>query len=113
MSRPKIFDYDAASEEEIVTAGVEGHKITWIGIRPDAISPELPPLIHMLFEQGTLNIAGDDIEKRTKPVVQVNLESQDFNDFYLANKAIMDALHRACLEYIAEKFGKTGQVIEN
>ena len=112
MTRPKIFDYDPASEETIVTAGVQGAMITWIGIRPNTLLNGKEPTIHMLFSQGTIGVGGDSIEVETKPVVQVTLEGQGFTDFYIANKTLLDDLHRACLEYIADKFGKTGQVIE-
>jgi hypothetical protein len=112
MARPKVFDYDAASDETIVTAGVEGAQLTWMGINPITQPDGKEPYMHMVFIEGVLNAGGDAIETKTRGPVQVNLEGQEFTDFYVSNKATFDELHRKTLEYVAQKYGKTGSVIE-
>jgi hypothetical protein len=112
MARPKIYDYDAESDETIVTAGVEGAQMTWLGISPVNRPDGKEPFMHMLFVEGVLNPAGDAIETVTRGPVQVTLEGQEFTDFYVANKATFDELHRKTLEYVAAKYSKTGAVVE-
>lgn len=112
MARPKVFDYDPGSEETIVTAGVEGAQLTWMGINPVTQPDGKEPFMHMVFIEGILNQAGDEVEITTRGPIQVNLEGQEFTDFYIANKITFDELHRKTLEYVAQKYGKTGSVVE-
>ncbi len=116
MARPKVFDYDATSDETVVTEGVEGAKLTWIGINPltqDVNGQTREPFAHLLFTEGTLNQAGDDLETITRGPTQVNIEGQAFTDWYTANKALFDDLVRICFEKAAELKSKTGSVVES
>ena len=106
MARPKVIDYDPASDETIVTAGVEGARLTWFGIDPDR------QIIHIVCEEGTLTVSGDGIDTATRTGQQMNLEDADFVDFYVANKTTIDEIARVALLKFAELKGKTGVVIE-
>ena len=107
MARPKVFDYDAASDETIVTAGVQGAKLAWFGIDPDR------QIVHIVCNEGNLVPSGDDLETITRKAQQINLEGQDFVDFYTANKATIDELHRIALSAWAAERAKNGTVIES
>ena len=112
MPRPVVFDYDAGSEETIVTAGIEGAQMTWIGINPITRPDGTTPFMHLLFIEGVLNPAGDAIETVTRGPSQVEIAGQDFTDFYVANKTVLDDFVRICLAKAAELKSKTGTIIE-
>jgi hypothetical protein len=107
MARPRIFDYDAASDETIVTEGVEGAVPTWIGIGLDR------QIMHIVCNEGVLNATGDGIETVTRSGQQVTLDGADVVDFYQANKATIDAFLEAAMSKWAEVQGKTGAVISS
>lgn len=107
MARPKVFDYDPASDETIVTEGVEGAALTWFGIDVDR------QIVHIVCKEGTLNVTGDGIEAPTRTGQQESLEGQEAIDFYTANKAAIDAVVQAALEKWAELRAKTGSVISS
>ncbi len=94
-------------------SGVEGAQLTWIGINPITTPGGKEPFMHMVFVEGVLNQVGDAIETITKKSPQINLEGQEFTDFYLANKAVIDDLVRAVYIAVASKTGKTGAIIES
>lgn len=105
MPRPKVFDYDPASDETIVTQGVQGAAVTWVGIDVDGQT------VHIVCNEGSLNTAGDGIEQVTRSRQQETLEGQEAIDFYTANKTAIDALIEAALETWAARRSKTGSVI--
>ena len=105
MARPRIFDYDTQSDEQIVTEGVEGAIATWIGIGIDQ------KVIHIVCDEGTLNATGDGIETVTRSGQQVSLEGDAVNTFYAANKSTIDALIEAALNEWAAQKSKTGSVV--
>ena len=105
MARPKIVDYDPASDEQIVTEGVEGCALTWLGMDIDR------QIIHIVCQEGPLNQAGDGIETATRTGQQETMEGADVTAFYTVNKAAIDALLQASLEKWVELRGKTGQVV--
>ena len=107
MARPKIFDFDPASEETVVTQGAECAELQWFGINPEN------GLVHIVCNVGTLNATGDGVEDITYRAIQITLEGQDALDFYTANKTAIDAIHSAALEKWALDKGKTGEVIES
>lgn len=112
MARPRIFDYDEASEEAIITEGVEGAQLTWIGINPVTQPNGTEPFMHLVFFEGVLNATGDAVETKTRGPSQINFEGSDFTDFYIENKTLLDDLVRVCLLKAAEVKGKTGAVVE-
>lgn len=105
MARPKVIDYDPASDETIVTAGVEGAEPQWIGFDINK------QIIHIVCNEGTLSIGGDDIDTITRHGQQETLTGTDATDFYTTNKTAMDALIEAALTTWAIRRGKTGTVI--
>jgi hypothetical protein len=107
MARPKVYDYDTASDEAIVTEGVEGAKLAWFGIDPDR------QIVHIVCNEGDLVTAGDDLDTVTRRGQQINLEGADFITFYTANKTLIDDLHRVVLNAWASEKAKTGTVIES
>jgi len=107
MARPRIFDYDAASDEQIVTEGVEGAVCTWFGIDVER------QVMHIVCNEGTLNATGDGIEDITRHGQQENFIDSEFVSFYQANKAALDSILTAALETWAARRSKTGQVVES
>lgn len=105
--RPRLFDYDVASDEEIVTEGVEGAVPTWVGIAIDR------QIIHIVCQEGVLNVTGDALDVVTRSGQQETMEGSDVVDFYQANKATIDDLLRAAMETWAARRGKTGIVVES
>lgn len=104
MALGKCFDYDAESDEIIVTAGVEGLDVTWIGFDVDR------KVLHIVYKEGNLNGTGDGIETITKKG-QITLENSDMIDFYSANAAAFNAIINSCLGKAANDLGKTGEII--
>ena len=74
MARPKIFDFDPASEETVVTQGAECAELQWFGINPEN------GLVHIVCNVGTLNATGDGVEDITYRAIQITLEGQDALD---------------------------------
>ena len=107
MARPRIFDYDVASDEQIVTEGVEGAVVTWLGMDIDR------QVIHIVCSEGTLNATGDGIDVVTRSGQQETIEGADTVTFYTANKAAIDSLIAAALETWAVLRSKTGTVVES
>lgn len=105
MARPRIFDYDVSSEEEVVTEGVEGAMMTWFGLDIEN------QRIHIVCSEGTLNGTGDGIESVTRSGQQVSMEGTPVNTFYAAHKAALDEIIQAALETWASNRSKTGEVI--
>jgi hypothetical protein len=104
MARAKVFDYDAASDETIVTAGVEGVAAKWIGFDLDK------QIVHIVYEEGVLAADGKSIETATRKG-QISIEGQDTVDFYTANKTAFDDLINACLAKAASELSKTGELV--
>ncbi len=107
MARPRIFDYDAGSDEEIVTQGVEGAVPRWIGIDIDN------QIIHIVCDEGVLNGTGDGIETVTRKSQQENLEGSDVVTLYTAHKAAFDEIIQAAMETWAARRSKTGAVVSS
>jgi hypothetical protein len=107
MARPRIFDYDAASDETIVTEGVEGAVLTWFGMDIDN------QVIHIVCSEGTINATGDGIEDVTRSGQQETLDATDTVTFYQANKTEIDSIISAALETWAARRSKTGDVVES
>lgn len=107
MARPKIFDYDSASDETIVTAGVEGFELMQCSFLPSR------GLAVFVINEGTIDGSGDGIDTVTRKSTQYNLEDSDFSSWYLANKTVCDDFYRICIEKAAEMAGKTGNVVES
>lgn len=105
MARPKIVDYDPGSDEQIVTEGVEGCALTWLGFDIDR------QVMHIVCEEGALNVGGDGIETATRTGQQETLEGVDVATFYTVNKTALDSLIQAALEKWVELRGKTGSVV--
>ena len=110
MARPKVIDYDPASDETVVTSGVEGAEVVWFGI---AVARQI---VHIVCNEGSLSIDGDEIDTVTRKGLQVTLDGADALSFYTANKTAIDDIIRAALLKFAEMHplypGKTGVVIE-
>jgi hypothetical protein len=113
MPRPKIYDYDAASDETIVTDGVQGSQLSWIGLNPLTRPDGKEPYMHLVFFEGIIAPSGDALETITRGPTQINIEGQDFTDLYLANKTVFDEFVRLAYEKAAELAGKTGALIES
>lgn len=104
MARARVFDYDVASDETIVTAGVEGCYPTWIGFDLGS------KIMHIVYKEGELAADGKSIETITR-TGQVNLEDQDLIDFYTANTATFDDMVNICTAKLASVLGKTGALV--
>ena len=105
MALPKVFDYDAGSDETIVTAGVEGFKVGWIGF------DLTKKIVHIVVDEGTLATNGENIETVTKPSQQLTLEGDAAIAFYVANKAAMDAIVSGAMVKWAADNDKAGSVV--
>ena len=105
MALPKVYDYDAASDETIVTAGVEGFEIQWVGLDINA------RIIHIVVNEGTLATDGESIETVTRKGQQVTLEGDDALAFYQANKTAIDSLVGGAMAKWASENSKTGSVV--
>ena len=104
MARPKVFDYDPAHDEQIVTEGVTGHALAWLGFDLDR------QIMHIVVDEGVLAGDGLSIESITRSGQQVTLEGQDVVDFYTSLQTEMDAVVKKAMEVWAENSGKTGAV---
>ena len=105
MALPKVFDYTAESDEEIVTKGVQGFEIQWVGMN---ITKRI---IHIVVNEGVLAADGQSIETITRGGQQITLEGQDVLDFYALNNAAIDALATAAMDKWALDNDKTGAII--
>lgn len=105
MARPKLYDYDPGSEEEIVLSGTQAAEMTWFGIDIGR------QVIHIVCQEGLINGTNDGLEAVTKKGQQVTLEGAEVAIFYQANKAAIDSIISAAYAAWADKKSKTGTVI--
>ena len=107
MSLTTVYDYDPGSDEVIVTKGVEGCEITWVGMSLDGDGT-----LDVIMKEGTLSADGKSIEVMTRDGQQETITGQEVQDFYTAHQAAFDEIIDACYAKWAEKRGKTGVVVK-
>lgn len=107
MATTTVYDYDPESDEAIVTKGVEGCEITWVGMSLDGEGK-----LDIIMKEGALSADGKTIKTITRKGQQVSISGQEVTDFYTSHQAAFDEIIDACYDLWASKRGKTGVLIK-